>query len=171
MNLAEYKDYYKGRIDCVDHRAVEDFIKSFMHYTTTFIIGNGGSATLASHLAQDLTKQCKLDAVSLTDSVAMITAMGNDLGYENVFLEQLKIRSQYTGDALLAISGSGNSPNILKAVEWANDHGIWTMGLSGYEDNRLMGIVRQSINLGLNDMETCESIFSFICHYIVLRLK
>ncbi len=100
-----------------------------------FIIGNGGSGATASHLAEDLAKctlrdfenQKRLKVLSLTDNTAGIMAWGNDEGYDRIFVEQLKNLAS-PGDVLLAISGSGNSPNILKAVDWANAHGMTTVG-------------------------------------------
>lgn len=170
-SLAEYREYFYSVLNTLDTYNIECFILALRMYTTYFTIGNGGSASLASHFAQDLSKQCGIDALALTDSVPFITAVANDMNYESVFIEQLKRRFQYSGDCLIAISGSGNSPNIIKTVEWANDHGIFTMGLSGYKDNTLSKIVNLSVCVNLNDMETAESVFSFICHYVVLSLK
>ena len=104
-----------------------------------FIIGNGGSGANASHLCEDLAKctlrdfenQKRLRVLSLTDNTAGIMAWANDEGYDRIFLEQLKNLAS-PGDLLLAISGSGNSPNILKAVSWANEHGLTTVGLHGF---------------------------------------
>ena len=104
-----------------------------------FICGNGGSGANASHLCEDLAKctlrdfesQKRLKVLSLTDNTAGIMAWANDEGYDRIFVEQLKNLAS-PGDLLLAISGSGNSPNILKAVAWANDHGLTTVGFTGF---------------------------------------
>ena len=104
-----------------------------------FIIGNGGSGANASHLCEDLAKctlrdfenQKRLKVLSLTDNTAGIMAWANDEGYDRIFVEQLKNLAS-PGDLLLAISGSGNSPNILKAVSWANEHGLTTVGITGF---------------------------------------
>ena len=109
-----------------------------------FIIGNGGSGANASHLCEDLAKctlrdfenQKRLKVLSLTDNTAGIMAWGNDEGYDRIFIEQLKNLAS-PGDVLLAISGSGNSPNILRAVEWANANGMTTVGITGFGGGKL----------------------------------
>jgi D-sedoheptulose 7-phosphate isomerase len=105
-----------------------------------FICGNGGSGANASHLCEDLAKctlrdfenQKRLKVLSLTDNTAGIMAWANDEGFDRIFVEQLKNLAS-PGDMLLAISGSGNSPNILKAVEWANRNGLTTVGVTGFD--------------------------------------
>src|SRR5436305_1972324 len=104
-----------------------------------FICGNGGSGANASHLCEDLAKctlrdfesQRRLKVLSLTDNTAGIMAWANDEGYDRIFVEQLKNLAS-SGDLLLAISGSGNSPNIIKAVAWANEKGLTTVGINGF---------------------------------------
>src|SRR3954470_3222651 len=112
-----------------------------------FICGNGGSGANASHLCEDLAKctlrdfenQRRLKVLSLTDNTPAILAWGNDEGYDRIFAEQLKNLAS-PGDLLLAISGSGNSPNILKAVEWANREGLTTVGITGFGGGKLRKI-------------------------------
>ena len=112
---------------------------------TIFIIGNGGSAATASHMANDLNKgatvsgQRRFRALALTDNVPLITAWANDTRYELIFVEQM---ANYLrpGDVLVAISGSGNSPNIIAAVEWARREGAVTVGLTGGNGGRLRRI-------------------------------
>ena len=107
-----------------------------------FVVGNGGSAATASHFAVDLGKGASIGAerrfrvLSLTDNVPWITALGNDLSYADVFVEQRKTYAR-PGDLLLAFSGSGNSENVLRDVRWANSIGCRTIGLSGFEGGRL----------------------------------
>src|SRR5512135_1215321 len=101
-----------------------------------FICGNGGSGANASHLCEDLAKctlrdfenQKRLKVLSLTDNVPWMMAVANDLAYDRIFVEQLKNLAS-PGDVLLAISGSGNSPNVLTAVGWANQNGVVTVGI------------------------------------------
>lgn len=173
MNFNEYKNYFYCLLDLLNGGSVEDLCDFFRYkggiYSHIFIIGNGGSASLASHFAQDLMKKHYINAISLTDSMPIITAMANDIGYEDIFSEQLKRRATQK-DVLIAISGSGNSPNIIKAITWANNHGLHTIGISGYKDNRLSKIVKQSVCVNADDMETVESIFSFIFHYVIKSL-
>lgn len=173
MNLRDYREYFKGTLDSLCEEEVNNLTSFFEHnlHKQYFIIGNGGSATLASHLAQDLTKQCGVNALSLTDSVPLLTAFANDTDYNNVFIGQLNIRSiHWREDVLIAISGSGGSANIINAVLWAKANKMWTIGLSGYRDNELSKIADISVCVRLNDMETVESVFSFIFHYLVLKL-
>src|SRR6187549_2111201 len=112
-----------------------------------YIIGNGGSGTTASHMAEDLGKSSlrsedlndesrkRLKVLSLTDNLGWIMAVGNDLAYEQIFVQQL-MNYGSKGDLVIAISGSGNSPNILKAVDWSNRHGLITYGLTGYNGGK-----------------------------------
>ena len=115
-----------------------------------FICGNGGSAATASHLASELGKEAsrgreeKFRALSLADNVSWITALANDLGYEEVFVEQLKTHAQ-AGDLLISFSGSGSSPNVIRAVEWANQQGLITVGITGRPDTQLGQLVRHAI--------------------------
>ena len=101
-----------------------------------FLCGNGGSAATASHLANDLGKGASYDrqkrfrVLSLTDNISWITALANDIDYAQVFVEQLKNYAE-EGDLLIVFSGSGNSPNVLRAVEWGNENGLTTVGITG----------------------------------------
>ena len=115
---------------------------------TVFVIGNGGSGSNASHFCEDLGKctlrredhdndaKKRLRILSLTDNTPYILAWANDEGFERVFVEQLKNLAS-PGDLLIAISGSGNSPNVLRAVEWANRHDLRTFGCTGFGGGKL----------------------------------
>src|SRR5215510_11839037 len=139
--LKQYLDDFSALLKKVDHTEVETLVnlltEAYKNDRFVFIIGNGGSGANASHLCQDLgkgtlhnfDKQKRLAVVSLTDNTPYIMAYGNDLGYDRVFVEQLKNFAR-PGAVLLAISGSGNSPNILKAVEWANANDLTTVGIT-----------------------------------------
>ena len=139
-----------------------------------FIIGNGGSGANASHLCEDLAKctlrdfehQRRLKVLSLTDNVPWIMAVANDISYSAIFLEQLKNLSS-PGDLLLAISGSGNSPNILKAVEWANTHGLETVGITGFEGGKLRGLARHNLHAPVDDMGIVESLHMVAFHWVI----
>ena len=139
-----------------------------------FIIGNGGSGASASHLSEDLAKctlrdfenQKRLKVLSLTDNTAGIMAWGNDEGYDRIFLEQLKNLAS-PGDVLLAISGSGNSPNILKAVDWANTHGLVTVGITGFGGGRLKADAHHNFHVAIDDMGIVESIHLVAFHWII----
>ncbi len=115
-----------------------------------FILGNGGSAATASHMACDLGKGTlsnvhdsglkRFKVISLTDNVSTITAIGNDIGYDHIFSQQLKNLVK-PGDVVLLLTASGNSPNVLKAVEVANDKGAITIGLLGFDGGKLKNLV------------------------------
>jgi D-sedoheptulose 7-phosphate isomerase len=139
-----------------------------------FIIGNGGSGSTASHLCEDLAKctlrdfenQKRLKVLSLTDNTAGIMAWGNDEGYERIFIEQLKNLAS-PGDVLLAISGSGNSPNILLAVDWANKNGLTTVGITGFGGGKLKPMGHHNFHSGIDDMGMVESLHLVAFHWII----
>jgi D-sedoheptulose 7-phosphate isomerase len=139
-----------------------------------FICGNGGSGANASHLCEDLAKctlrdfesQRRLKVLSLTDNTAGIMAWANDEGYDRIFVEQLKNLAS-PGDLLLAISGSGNSPNILKAVAWANEHGLTTVGITGYSGGKLRTLAQHSLHAAIDDMGLAESLHQVVFHWVI----
>src|SRR6266851_8705912 len=143
-----------------------------------FVIGNGGSGSNASHFCEDLGKgtlrredfdndaKKRLRVLSLTDHTPYILAWGNDEGFERVFVEQLKNLAG-SGDLLIAISGSGNSPNVLRAVEWANQNGLRTFGCTGFSGGKLRALAQQSFHVPLEDMGMVESIHLTAFHWIV----
>ena len=143
-----------------------------------FVIGNGGSGSNASHFCEDMGKgtlarkffdddaKKRLKILSLTDNTPWVTAVANDISYEHVFLEQLKNLAS-PGDLLVAISGSGNSPNILQAVEWANAHGMTTLGITGFSGGKLKGLARHNLHVGIDDMGIVESIHLTAFHWVV----
>jgi D-sedoheptulose 7-phosphate isomerase len=143
-----------------------------------FIIGNGGSGTTASHMAEDLGKSTlrpadlndeskkRLKVLSLTDNTGWLLAVGNDCGYDQIFVQQL-MNYASAGDLLIAISGSGNSPNILKAVDWANRRGLTTFGLTGYSGGKLKEMQQHGLHVALDDMGMVESIHLAVFHWVL----
>lgn len=131
-------------------RLTQTVRSAWLRDAQVFAIGNGGSAANASHFATDLGKGSsdkltrRFRVISLTDNVAWLTALGNDYSFDDVFVRQLQNYAR-SGDLLLAASVSGNSPNLVKAFEWANDHGLETAAIVGANRGRLAGIARQSI--------------------------
>ncbi len=182
MIFNEYFDYVIDAVKKVDQGQIEKFIDLMMaaykEERTVFVIGNGGSAAAASHLAQDLAKGTRhsidhpkrIRALSLTDNVAFITALGNDDGYDTIFEQQLKTFAK-PGDYVIAISGSGNSPNVIKAVQWANNNGLITIGVTGFNGGKLKQMNTYSLHIELNDMCTAESIHSILFHYIAIEIQ
>lgn len=181
MNFPEYKQYLQRALESVDEREVQNFIESlydaYQGDAMIFVIGNGGSAANASHLAQDLAKgtcasmqqEKRIRALSLTDNFAFFSALGNDEGYDQVFVQQLRTFCR-PGDLLVVISGSGNSPNVLSATEYANEHGLKTIGVTGFSGGKLAGMVQQQVHVPLNDMCTAESVHTIVFHYVILEL-
>jgi D-sedoheptulose 7-phosphate isomerase len=163
------------RLDTSQLEQVSELIERAYHAgRTVFVIGNGGSAANASHLCEDLNKctlrdfedQKRLKVLSLTDNTAGIMAWANDEGYDRVFVEQLKTYAT-AGDLVLAISGSGNSPNILKAVEWSNAHGLTTVGITGYSGGKLKELAHHSLHCPVDDMGTAESLHMVAFHWLI----
>ena len=143
-----------------------------------FIFGNGGSGTTASHMAEDLGKSTlksedlrdeskkRLKVISLTDNAGWIMAVGNDVAYDQIFVQQL-MNYGGRGDLVIAISGSGNSPNVLNAVDWANRHGLLTFGLTGYSGGKLQAMQQDGLHVPLDDMGMVESIHLCLFHWVL----
>ena len=167
------------RIDPAEIKNLADAIfECYQHRHSVFVIGNGGSGSNASHFCEDLGKgtlrredfenedKRRLRILSLTDNTPYILAWGNDEGFDRVFVEQLKNLAD-PGDLLIAISGSGNSPNILRAVDWANRHGLTTFGCTGFSGGKLRMLARQGLHVALDDMGIVESIHLTAFHWVV----
>lgn len=137
--------------------------------------GNGGSASTASHMITDWNKMTtmatrkKLYGFSLTDNIGLITAYANDTNYENVFKGQLESIMD-EGDCLVAVSGSGQSKNVVNAVEYANKIGGLTIGILGFDGGVLKKITKNSVTVPSNDMQICEDIHLMICHMVMKKL-
>ncbi len=136
-----------------------------------YVCGNGGSASTASHMVCDIVKGASFNRaarfrmMALTDSLPTITAYSNDVTYECVFAEQLKNFAQ-AGDLVMAISGSGNSPNVLRAIEYANSAGCRTIGLTGRDGGKLGPISQLNIQVPAPHMGRIEDAHMIVCHMI-----
>ncbi|PQO35982.1 SIS domain-containing protein [Bremerella cremea] len=182
LDIASYVDRFKAELDNLDQDQIKKWADlvygAYESGNFVYIIGNGGSGCNASHMAEDLGKSSlhekdlgdeslrRLKVLSLTDNVGWIMAVGNDVGYDQIFLQQLMNYGQ-EGDVLLAISGSGNSDNILKAVDWSNRHGLKTLGLTGYGGGKLRDMAQHSFHVPLDDMGMVESIHLAIFHWVL----
>lgn len=170
------------RVDPAEVQALADAV--YARYEAgrfVFFCGNGGSASNCSHFCEDLGKCTlrrqdfdndatrRLRVVSLTDNTAYILAWANDEGLERIFAEQLKNLAS-PGDLLIAVSGSGNSPNVLRAVEWANAHGLDTFGCTGFSGGRLRTLARQGLHVPVDDMGIVESVHLAAFHWVVDHL-
>lgn len=182
LDASAYLDRLRAELARVDAAAVgrwADFVFDvWTRGSTLYLAGNGGSAAAASHLSVDLGKgtvaadnlrdesRRRLRIVSLTDNVPWITAVANDLDYEQVFVQQL-MSAAAPGDALMAFSGSGNSPNVLAAVDWANRRGLRTFGLTGFDGGRLKDLQQDGVHVELDDMGMVESVHVCLFHWVV----
>lgn len=150
-----YAEYLCTLLKQLDYEAIGQFADLLLDTRKQgkriYLIGNGGSAATAAHFANDLqigvtpyTKE-SFKAISLTDNSAIMSCIANDFGYEDVFRRQLEVLLQ-PGDIVVAISASGNSPNIIKAVEYCREKGNFVVGLTGFEGGQL----KQKSNLNIN---------------------
>jgi len=147
---------------------------------TLFVCGNGGSAATASHMACDLGKtilgknprerKTRLRVISLNDCIPMMTAWGNDEGYEHIFSEQLRNLGQ-EGDMLLIITGSGNSPNILEAIKAAKEMGVETFGLLGFQGGKAKEILDDYLLVESENYGIVEDIHGIVNHLVADWLK
>ena len=151
--------------------------QAYQEGQSVYIIGNGGSAANASHLAEDLAKGALQDdwekrfrVHSLTDNTPFITAIGNDLGYDRIFRFQLRQFAE-AGDVLIAISGSGNSPNVIQAVEWAKENRIDIISFTGFDGGKLGPISDLNVHVPLMDMCQTEAVHGVLMHLIVDLLR
>lgn len=159
-------------------RLASDIHAAYRDRRTLFICGNGGSGANASHFCEDLGKSTlareefeddqvpRLKVMSLTDNTPYILAWANDEGFDRIFVEQLKNFAE-PGDLLWAISGSGNSANVLRAVQWARKHGVKTWGMTGYDGGRLKQIADDVVHVPLDDMGMVESIHLTVFHWVL----
>jgi D-sedoheptulose 7-phosphate isomerase len=166
------------RVDPKDLQALGDAVHdAHRRRAMVFVVGNGGSGSNASHFCEDAgkctirredydTDKPRLRILSLTDNTPYILAWANDEGFERVFVEQLKNLAS-PGDLLIAISGSGNSPNVLRAVEWANTHDLRTFGLTGYSGGKLRALAQKTLHVPLDDMGVVETIHLAAFHWVV----
>ena len=141
-----------------------------------FVVGNGGSAATASHFACDLSKGTRRDGpptfhvVSLTDNVALLTAWANDSGYDRVFSEQLQTLGR-AGDVLVVISASGNSPNVIAAVETARSIGMSVVGLTGRTGGLLTHLVDVVVNVPSDRIEVVEDAHLVVAHSLCVAVR
>lgn len=140
-----------------------------------FLCGNGGSAASAAHLATDLLYGVAPAAQavrveSLCSNPSVLTCLGNDTGYENVFALQLRTKGG-PGDGLIVFSGSGNSPNILAAIAEARSLGMWTCGVLGYSGGKALSAVDLPIHFPIDDMEIAEDLQMVVGHSLKRMLK
>lgn len=180
MNPSAYLSCLQNLIADVDLQAVERVASIFMEVSarggTIYICGNGGSASTASHMACDLSKNVnggraeRLRIISLTDNLAHFSAIANDLDYSEVFVEPL--RNLLTpGDAILAISASGNSPNVVKAAQFAREVGATVIAFTGFGGGELRHLGHEVLHVPCNEYGPVEDLHLVFNHLLVLFLR
>ncbi len=173
---AAYLKYVETVLRGIDTAEIARFIETLLDArergATIFFIGNGGSAATASHFANDVgygTNEYArpFRAVSLTDNVAVMSALGNDFGYEEIFSRQLRVLGR-RGDVLVAISASGNSPNLLKAFEAAQELGIHRVALTAFDGGQLRKTADQSLHVpcGMKEYGPAEDAHMVLDHLV-----
>ena len=170
-----YIDQQKIAYDAIPLDRVEQFINQiktcWQNDQQLFAFGNGGSASNVSHFITDLGKSAsdrmgkRFRCLSLNENLSWITAIGNDYAYEDVYLRQLQNYGR-PGDLVLTLSVSGNSPNVVKAVEWANDNGLTTLALVGGKGGRLANLAHESIVIEDTHYGRVEDAQMTICHML-----
>jgi D-sedoheptulose 7-phosphate isomerase len=176
MNFpAQYKAEVLKAIEMVDldkvNQAIELFKDARANGRHIFVCGNGGSASTASHFACDIVKGASYNRgqrfriMALTEQLATITAYANDVSYDCVFVEQLRNFAQ-SGDLVMAISGSGNSPNVIRAMEYANSAGCRTLALTGRDGGKLGALAELNIQVSAPHMGRIEDAHMIVCHMI-----
>lgn len=158
------------------NRVAEVLLAAQQSGRKVFIFGNGGSAATATHMACDLAKtagvsgQRGIRAISLSDNVSVMTAWANDASYECIFQEQLANLLD-PGDVAIGISASGNSPNVLRAIEYANQHGATTIGFIGFGGGKLKEMVNIDVTVSSRDYGQIEDFHLTLDHILAQYLK
>jgi D-sedoheptulose 7-phosphate isomerase len=178
--IQNYITSLQQTMDKLSQPLIADVINVLQHArmqgSQVFIMGNGGSASTASHFVCDLAKNTRREglphfrAIGLADNMEIFSAYANDEGYENVFSQQL-INLIQPGDVVIAISASGNSKNVLNAVEEAHKNGVTTIGFTGFDGGRLGQMVDLHIHVNSTIIEHVEDIHLMLEHMIVRTIK
>lgn len=180
LTITDYIQRLLSDISSLDTQAVESacqiLLRTWREGRTLFIAGNGGSAGTANHFCCDFGKNAvqgdvgRPRVISLSANIEVLTALGNDFSYDQVFSEQMK-NLFCEGDTLLLISASGNSPNIVRAAEYAKAHGGTVIGLTGFSGGRLLALSDCSIHIPDNSYERVEDLHMIVTHIFVCCFK
>ncbi len=181
MNKAtEYIDLVKATLDTLNKdsiaKAANAFFDTYQKGGNIYIFGNGGSGATASHVAGDFIKGAsygldkRFKMICLNDNVASMMAIANDIGYEDIFIEPLK-NYMGTDDLVVGISGSGNSENVVRAMQYAKIHGTKTLALCGFNGGKIKDIADVSVHATVMDMEVCEDVHMVIFNIIKKEMQ
>jgi phosphoheptose isomerase len=159
----------------LDHAAAL-LLEAYERGARAFSCGNGGSASIANHMQCDHVKGVRTSTdltphvLSLSTNVELVTAVANDLGYENVFVYQLQSQAE-PGDVLIAVSSSGRSPNIVKALTWARDHGLRTIAVTGFDGGASRTVAEVSIHVDSTNYGVIEDLHQAIMHALAQYIR
>ena len=178
--LLEYMAEAQNAMANMSLAAIEDVVRvmkeAWEHDRQVFLMGNGGSAATASHFVNDLNKtailprKSRFRAISLNDNVPLITAWANDASYEDIFAQQM-LNYVESGDVVIGISTSGNSPNIIRALRTARSVGATTVGLTGLSGGKLKDLVDYCVSVPTDDVMQIEGIHSVVLHALIARFR
>ncbi|MBQ9632265.1 MAG: SIS domain-containing protein [Lachnospiraceae bacterium] len=178
--IEAYLEEEKKVLDALSRDEINDVMnvleKARLEGRRVFTMGNGGSASTASHMASDFNKgvsldlDVKYDLECLSDNVPMMMAVANDISYDDIFITPLK-NKLHKGDVVLGISGSGNSENVVRAIEYANEAGAETIAFTGYSGGKLRKIARHCIHVNIDNMQIVEDIHIILNHLMMYILS
>lgn len=173
VDIESYFTRLKDTIDRISREELQGFLDLLLgaleRGAQVFIMGNGGSHATASHFVADFNKGLsygkarRFRFICLGDNTATLTAYANDVSYEDVFVEQLR-NFVAPGDLVIGISGSGNSRNVIKAIEYANESGAVTLGLTGYDGGALKRTAQHGVHIPIADMQVTEDLHMVLDH-------
>jgi len=156
--------------------AASILLEAYVRDARMFACGNGGSASIANHMQCDHVKNVRTatdltpQVLSLSTNVELLTAIANDLGYENVFVHQLQSQSR-PGDVLVAVSSSGRSPNIVRALTWARDNGLRTIAITGFDGGAARTVAEASIHVDCTNYGIVEDLHQAIMHALAQFIR
>ena len=175
MQAQQYIDLVKSTLDALDPKALDALVEAF-HTTyekggNIYTMGNGGSGASASHAAGDFLKGAsygldkRFKMICLNDNLPSMMAIANDIGWESIFVEPLK-NFLSEDDLVIGISGSGNSKNVVNALEYANANGATTVAMSGFKGGKISGIATINVHAPVMDMEVTEDVHMVIFNIV-----
>ena len=175
--ISDYINLETKVINKLDQKQIKNLLEVLDDALKTnkniYVFGNGGSGSTASHLYNDFAKAIfketdkKFRIYCLNDNIPSLLAVANDIGYEEVFRYQLKRYGISSNDVIIALSGSGNSKNIINAVSYAKDNGATIIGLTGFDGGKLKKLSDYSLDTNINDMRITEDIHLIINHLLI----
>lgn len=180
-HLQEYLNQEKMAYDLLPLKAINAVMnvleEARISGKKVFICGNGGSAATASHFVCDFNKGVSYDNnqkngyrfICLNDNIPSMMAIANDISYDDVFKIPLRNLME-SGDVVIGISGSGNSENVMRAIQYANEHGAVSIGITGYDGGRLKKVAKYNIHVPVNDMQMAEDLHMVIDHMMMWGL-